>query len=215
MQWILDFDDTLVMGPNTWAFQEVLPDLIRTHDLPYDKDLFEKVMLDAQKRANEDVNEEELLDEVFTTLNWSKDLQTELMNRVFNGYQPTLFADVLPFLDQLRGRGDTLYMITNNNHAVQIIDAFNLRDYFSAILTPKSTGLRAKPHRDMWDKLNEAHEINETTMMIGDDPWSDGSFARQAGIDCWIIDRLGRYQSLHDDLPYHWATTLAEISETL
>ena len=36
MNWFLDFDDTLALGPITWAIQTVLPELIRANALPYD-----------------------------------------------------------------------------------------------------------------------------------------------------------------------------------
>ena len=36
MNWILDFDDTLAVGPNTWALTVILPELIAANSLPFD-----------------------------------------------------------------------------------------------------------------------------------------------------------------------------------
>jgi len=215
MHWILDFDDTLVLGPNTWAFQEVLPTLIRNHGLPYDKALFDRVMLQAQERANEDEQEEELLNFVFDTLNWPDELKADLIDQVYNGYQPRLFDDALPFLDFIQKQGHSIYMISNNNHAVSLAEMLGIKAYFSAIVTPKQSDSRAKPQRDMWDKLQSEYHLTGAIYMVGDDPWSDGTFSQRAGISCWIIDRLTRYTSLHAAMPYQWAQTFDEITLSL
>ena len=211
MHWLLDFDDTLVLGPNTWAFQEVLPELIRSNNLPYDKALFDDVTLKAQQQANEDVSEEELLDSLFKTLNWPDKLKSELIHRIYNGYQPHLFEDTNPFLDKLRKRDDSIYLVTNNNYAPQIAENLGILNYFDAVITPKQAGVRAKPQRDMWDVLQAKYALEGDIIMVGDDPWADGSFAQNIGIPCWILDRLGRYTSLHDELPYQWAQTFEDI----
>lgn len=211
MHWLLDFDDTLVLGPNTWAFQEVLPELIRSNNLPYDKALFDDVTLKAQQQANEDVSEEELLDSLFKTLNWPDKLKSELIHRIYNGYQPHLFEDTNPFLDKLRKRDDSIYLVTNNNYAPQIAENLGILNYFDAVITPKQAGVRAKPQRDMWDVLQDKYALEGDIIMVGDDPWADGSFAQNIGISCWILDRLGRYGSLHDELPYQWARTFDDI----
>lgn len=215
MHWLLDFDDTLVLGPNTWAFQEVLPDLIRSNNLKYDQSLFDEVTLKAQQQANEDVSEEDLLNYVFDTLEWPDKLKSELIHRVYNGYQPHLFKDTIPFLDYICKRGDKVYLVTNNNHAPQIAENLGLADYFVGMITPKQSEGRAKPHRDMWDALQAKYALEGDIIMVGDDPWADGTFAQRAGIQCWVIDRLSRYSSLHDELPYQWAKTFDDIIEEL
>lgn len=213
MAWILDFDDTLAMGPNTWAFQVVLPDLIKTHQLPYKKDKFDAVMLNAQKQANEGVSEADLLDAIFTALGWSKDVQSEMMHRVFNTYSPDLFDDAVPFLKRLKQRGDTLYVISNNDPAPALLAKLGIADYFADVLTPSSTDTKPKPAADMWQHLQKKHTLNaDKVSMVGDDPWSDGSFAQAANLRAtYIVDRLGRYKSLHETLPYHFVHTLADI----
>lgn len=211
MHWILDFDDTLALGPNTWAFQEVLPNLIKSHNLPFDEALYEEVMLTAQRRANEDEDEEMLLDYVFSSLNWDDSLKTQLIHRIYNEYQPALFPDTLDFLQKLQAHDQQVYLISNNNHALHMLQMLGIAESFTAVLTPKAHSAKAKPHRAMFDVLQAQHDLTDEIVMVGDDPWSDGRFADNCGIDCWIVDRLGRFTSLHGSYPYRWAATLADI----
>ena len=214
MYWLLDFDDTLALGPNTWAFQEVLPNLIRENNLPFDKALFDKVTLQAQQQANEDVSEEELLNNLFKTLGWRDELKSELIHRIYNGYQPHLFDDTVPFLEYLRERGDKAYLITNNNYAPQLAENLGIANYFEAMITPKQFGVQAKPHRDMWDVLQAEYALEGDIIMVGDDPWADGTFAQRVNIPCWILDRLSRYTSLHDELSFQWVQTFDDIRKS-
>jgi HAD superfamily hydrolase (TIGR01549 family) len=211
MHWILDFDDTLALGPNTWAFQEVLPNLIKSHNLPFDAALYEEVMLTAQRRANEDEDEEMLLNYVFSSLNWDDSLKSQLIHRIYNEYQPALFPDTLAFLQTLQAHNQRVYLISNNNHADQLLKMLGIADVFTAVLSPKAHAAKAKPHRALFDVLQAQHDLRGEIVMVGDDPWSDGRFADTCGIACWIVDRLGRFNSLHASYPYQWATTLADI----
>lgn len=207
MAFILDFDDTLALGPNTWAFETVLPELIKEHKLPYEQTLFDEVMLKAQEESNTTGDEAAILDYVFGTLGWPANLKQDLVHRVFNEYQPALFPDTLPFLE--RKKGETLLMVSNNNYAPQVAQALGIADYFRAIITPKSSGKRAKPQPDMWEAVKEIVG-NDSVTMIGDDPWSDGLFSQgHEGASCYILDRLNRYKSLQ--LPYQFVANLDAI----
>jgi HAD superfamily hydrolase (TIGR01549 family) len=207
MNWILDFDDTLALGPNTWAFETVLPDLIKQHRLPYEAELFAEVMLNAQEQSNLTGDDEAILNYVFGTLGWPDSLKNDLVHRVFNEYQPVLFADTLPFLE--RTKGQNLIIVSNNNYAPQLAQALGIADYFKAIITPKSSGKRPKPHAEMWEAVIELLGDAPVTM-IGDDPWSDGLFSQgKNAASCYILDRLNRYSSL--DLPYQFVPSLDKI----
>jgi HAD superfamily hydrolase (TIGR01549 family) len=206
MVWILDFDDTLALGPNTWAFETVLPELIKQHQLPYEPDLFASVMLKAQEQSNLTGDDEAILDYVFGTLGWPDSLKKDLVHRVFNEYQPVLFADTLPFLERMKGQ--TLIIVSNNNYAPHIAQGLGIAHYFKAIITPKSSGKRSKPHADMWDAVVELVG-EENLVMIGDDPWSDGLFSQGREASCFILDRLNRYTNL--DLPYQFVPSLDNI----
>jgi HAD superfamily hydrolase (TIGR01549 family) len=208
MAWILDFDDTLAVGPNTWAFETVVPQLIQEHNLPNQAALVAEVLLKAQEASNITGDDEAILDFVFGTLGWPDSLKTDLVHRVFNEYQPALFPDTTAFLERMKG--ETLIIVSNNNYAPQLAQALGIADYFKAIITPKSSGKRPKPQAEMWDAVAE-WTGNEALHMVGDDPWSDGLFSQgNKAASCWILDRLGRYQSLN--LPYRFVSSLNEIT---
>jgi HAD superfamily hydrolase (TIGR01549 family) len=215
MYWILDFDDTLAVGPNTWAFEKVLPQLIQEHNLPYDQTLYERVMLQAQEKANNfELDDAEVFNFVFESLNWSHDLRSELEHKVYKEYQPALYPDTIPFLETLKAAGHDLFIISNNNHALALAKAFGIAHYFIGIYTPKICDTLPKPKRDMWDFVAQHIDFDpsQSIYMVGDDPWADGAFAQACGHQCWILDRLGRYGSLHDQFPFQWAGSFEGIT---
>ena len=77
----------------------------------------------------------------------------------------------------------------------------------SRFVTP-SLGFARKPARDMLTALGPLDPA--TTMMVGDDPFSDAPFAAACGLPCSIVDRFGRYGSLTLD-----ARVVATLSEIL
>ena len=211
MYWLFDFDDTLVLGPNTWAFEVAMPEFIEKYELPYEKEKFDNVMLEAQKRGAEDASEAELLNYVFGELNWRDELKQELVNRVFYEYTPHLFDDTLQFLQAIRDKNQQMFIISNNQHVHPIAEKLGIADYFEAIYAPVvNAGLKPKPAVDLWKKLQSDYNLTDlaNVRMVGDDPWSDGTFSQRCGFSCWILDRLNRYTSLHANLPYRWINTL-------
>lgn len=212
MYWVLDFDDTLALGPNTWAFQTVLPDLIQKYQLPFDAPLFDAVTLKAQEQANLTDDEESVVRYVFEALNWDISLKDELINRVYHDYQPQLFDDTLDFLEHRAQHNDTLLVVSNNNYAGHLLEQLGIAHYFKAVFTPKLTQKRAKPRHEMWSDV-QAIVGNSVVQVVGDDPWSDGLFSQgHPQAQAWIIDRLERYTSLHGHMPYHFVTALTEIA---
>lgn len=212
MIWLIDFDDTLAIGPNTWALTRILPDIIQAHGLPYDDSRFTEISLRAQQRANETNNDEAVLDEMFQQLGLPSSLKEELLTRMYREYVPALYDDTMPFLKQLAGQ--PVFIISNNDYTPQAAQQLGVTDYVSDILTPKRCdNARAKPQRDMWEYVvaQGLADESEPGVVIGDDPWSEGPFAEVCGFDCWIIDRLNRYASLRSLYPYHWGQSLLEI----
>ena len=49
---------------------------------------------------SEEPNLDLLVHELFEQMEWSEDLIAPLLNDLFQNYQPTPFADALPFLEQ-------------------------------------------------------------------------------------------------------------------
>lgn len=212
MYWLIDFDDTLAVGPNTWALTRVLPNIIATHSLPFDEARFTTASLHAQQLANETNNDEVILDEMFRQLGWPPNLKQELLTRMYEEYVPALYGDTLPFLKQLAGQ--TVFIVSNNDYAPQLVQQLGIADYCNGIFTPKSCdNARAKPQRDMWEYIvgQSLAPKNASAIVIGDDPWSEGAFADACGFECWILDRLGRYTNLHPNHTYHWGRSLLDI----
>jgi FMN phosphatase YigB (HAD superfamily) len=180
--WFVDFDDTLVVGPVTWALNHVFPRMIRDNKLPFDQRKFNEAILTAQQHSNEEMGEMAVVDGLFQTMGWP----------------------------------DTLKKPLNNNYAPHIAEQLGIARHFAGIFTPKSCGgVRGKPQREMWDHLLAqrivADHPADMTGMVGDDPWSDGTFSERCNIPCWIVDRMDRFARLRADKPYRWAASLAEI----
>ena len=214
MQWLIDFDDTLVNGPITYALREVFPKFIREHDLSYDETRFMAVVLQCQEIASQTGNDAVILQELFQTMNWSKDLQKTLLQDVFDHYTPSLFADTIPFLDRLKAAGHTLYILSNNNHAAELAAQMDLAPYFSDVFTPELCGVKqGKPHPDIWQVLLETTLFKDLgqVAIVGDDPWSEGLFSERCGMSCWLLDRMNRFSTLYESKPYHWARSLNEV----
>jgi FMN phosphatase YigB (HAD superfamily) len=216
MHWFVDFDDTLVIGPVTWALKDVFPKMFRDHHLSYDEGTFAEAILSAQQQSNEDMGEMAVVDMLFQTMGWPDALKKPLVQEVFDNYKPSLFEDAVPFLERMTGNGDKVYILSNNNYAPHIAEQLGIARHFAAIFTPKSCGgVRGKPQRAMWDHLLAQRIIGdqptELIGMVGDDPWSDGAFSERCNIPCWIIDRMNRFTRLRAEKPYRWATSLAEV----
>ncbi|MEP7288992.1 MAG: HAD family hydrolase [Chloroflexota bacterium] len=214
MHWLIDFDDTLAIGPTTWALSHVFPKMIRDNHLPYDADRFADAVIYGQRQGNQDVSDDVVIDDLFRTMNWPDTLKASLIEQIYKGYQPALFDDARPLLERLAAKSQTIYIVSNNNYAVQIAEQLGIAHYFAGMYTPKTCGgLRAKPQRDMWDYLLSHHEIEsgQPVAIVGDDPWSDGAFADECNINCWIVDRMKRFDRLHVEHNYHWVSSLAEI----
>ena len=214
MHWIIDFDDTLAVGPNTWALTRIIPDMVVQYDLTYNADHLNTVSLRAQQLANETNNEEVILREMFQALGWPPELQKELLTRMYQEYIPMLYSDTMPFLESLKATNDIVFIVSNNNRAPQLAETLGISRWVKDILTPeRCDNAKAKPHSDMWDFMVSSGLISADipVTIVGDDPWSEGGFADAAGQPCYIVDRLNRYHSLHREYKYFWCASLLEI----
>jgi FMN phosphatase YigB (HAD superfamily) len=213
--WVIDFDETLASGVITWALDFAFPKLIEEHRLPFDDAVFHDALMQAQERAARRADPRVLLRELFTAMGWSVELETPLMQDVTTNYRPALFEDALPFLEALRERKQTAFIVSNNPQSVAAVDALGIRPFVTDVLTPKSApDLAPKPDLSLWRLLTARHpEVTpENTAIVGDDPWSEGEFAAGCGARCWIVDRKGRFADQQDRFSVGWVGSLVELT---
>ena len=134
--WFLDFDDTLVTGSLTWAMESAFPKLISEHGLSCDLLQLDQAVLKAQRDADHNIAPERVVHELFVTMGWPEVLEQALFSDILSNYQPTLFEDTLPFLEQLRAWGCRAFIISNNPRSVASVQRLNIRDYFTDVITP-------------------------------------------------------------------------------
>lgn len=212
--WLVDFDETLASGIITWGFGGAFTRLTNEHKLPWDMTRFAQAMLVAQERGSQSPDPLPILDELFDTMGWPRDLKMNLLADLQANYAPELFDDTLPFLQHVRDNGGEVYIVSNNPRTVKSAEALGLEPYISRILTPVLyPGSEAKPHRSLWDQLRTLNPAinDDNAVVVGDDPWSDALFASNCGLPCYVVDRLERFETLHDHYTCEWVTTLTEI----
>ncbi|MGI9111725.1 MAG: HAD family hydrolase [Gaiellaceae bacterium] len=116
----------------------------------------------------------------------------------------TLYEDALPVLEELRGHGLKLGLISNGSRD---LDAF-IRHH--ALEVDCAIGSRAfgrtKPHPDIFRRALALLEVEaRETAMVGDSYEDDIEGARALGLQAFLLDRDGR----HPDEPGRLDTLLA------
>jgi FMN phosphatase YigB (HAD superfamily) len=212
--WLLDFDETLASSNITWAFQHAFPKFIREHKLEYNPERLGKVILRLQQRASENYDLDALLHELFESMAWPHRLQSLLMDDLWSGYQPALYEDTLTFLDRLREKQHRVLVVSNSPRTPDQLRILGLDSYVQQVFTPHiCANTQPKPHLSLWEFIltSETDIDPTTTVVVGDDPWSDGAFADACGLQCWIVDRMNRFSDLRSQKSYRWVGSLLEI----
>jgi HAD superfamily hydrolase (TIGR01549 family) len=110
-----------------------------------------------------------------------------------------LFDDALPVLDELRGYGLKLALLSNTGRDLSTFVAHHGIEV-DAILTSRLHG-KTKPHetifRAMLDRLKV---VAPAAAMVGDDPKDDVDGARAVGMRAWLVDRDARFPDHPDRL---------------
>ena len=112
-----------------------------------------------------------------------------------------LFDDALPVLDELRGQGLKLGLVSNTGRNLDEFVAHH-RLEVDAALGSGAFG-RTKPHPTIFRAVLERLEVEPSAAaMVGDSPEDDVEGARAAGIErAFLLDREDRYPELDDRLP--------------
>jgi FMN phosphatase YigB (HAD superfamily) len=215
LNWLIDFNETLASGNLSWALENAFPRLIREHGLTFDAERLHQAMLAGQEQSKrERSSPRALVHTLFETMGWPEALEQPLLDDVLANARPTLYEDTLPFLTRLKSLGKRILVVSNNPASRQNVTALGLEALIDGIYTPADRpGVQPKPHRSLWEAVLAADPLvtPENAAIIGDDPWSDGAFAANCGIPCWIVDRRGRFHHLRQDQRFHWVEALSEI----
>jgi FMN phosphatase YigB (HAD superfamily) len=193
--WLVDFDETLAQASISWAFETAFPKLIEEHQLSSDQDRLNIAVMAAQEKAARDLSPQLIVHELFETMGWPQHLEEPFLKDVIANYRPILFDDALPFLEKLRQAGKHIVLLSNNRLTHRSVEVLGIQPYLSAVYTPALfPGVPLKPHPDFWAHIQAADPSiqPDNTVMVGDDPWSDGMFAQNCGLRCWIVDRYNR-----------------------
>ncbi len=212
--WLVDFDETLAVSHLSWVFQHLFPQFSREHQLDYDEGRLHQVLLVLQERSRQNPDTAQLLAVLFEEMEWPSTLLTQFSLDLQSSYTPSLFEDSVPFLERLYNSGRHIYIISNNRHTPKHIQLFGIDKYIRGVFTPhNSPDTQPKPHSSLWNYITAHHtDINPaTTVVIGDDPWSDGAFAQACSLPCWIVDRTQRFSDMYKQKPYHWVQSLLDI----
>lgn len=215
MTWLLDFDDTLVRGGITWAFEEAFPALIREHQLPFDPARFEQLTFAAQERGSLEGDPRPILHSLFAGMGWPAALGEQFLHNLITDYQPQVYEDARVFLERLNTAGHRAYIVSNNPRSPALAQELGLADQVVQVLTQSNCpGSLPKPNRSLWDHLQtliESPVPENSVAIVGDDPWSDGVFAENCGLPCYMVDRGQRFRAMYGVKAYRWVSSLLEI----
>jgi ribulose-1,5-bisphosphate 5-phosphatase len=112
-----------------------------------------------------------------------------------------LYEDALPVLEELRGHGLKLGLVSNTGRDLDEFVAHHHLDV-DAVLGSRMFG-RTKPHPTIFQAVLERLEVRpDEAAMVGDSPEDDVEGAQAAGIErAFLLDRDGRYPEVADRLP--------------
>jgi putative hydrolase of the HAD superfamily len=111
-----------------------------------------------------------------------------------------IFDDVPPVLEELRGHGLKLGLVSNTGRDVdEFLAHHNLR--VDAALSSRVHG-KVKPHPTIFQAVLERLGVAPAgAAMVGDSPEDDLEGARALGMRAFLVDREGLYPNAEDRLP--------------
>lgn len=196
---LVDFDDTLAVGPVTWGIEQFLPEVMARHGLVPDRARLDAALLAAQEMAAAQLDDDQILAHFLAGMDWPQELWADLAAGMRAEFAFSLFDDTLPFLQRLRERGIRAFVVSNNDRSPQLAADLGIAEHLAGFVTPAmQEGLRPKPHPSMFEAvLARLPDLDPaTTVLVGDDPWSDAAFAAACDLPCLLLDRNRRYREL-------------------
>jgi FMN phosphatase YigB (HAD superfamily) len=196
---LVDFDDTLAVGPLTWGIEQFLPEVMARHGLTPDPAQLDAALIAAQEMAAANYDDDQVLAGFMAGMDWPQELWADLAVGMRAEFAFSLFDDTLPFLQHLRVRGVRAFVVSNNDRSPQLAAELGIADHLAGFITPTmQESLRPKPDPSMFDAIRaQLPDLDPAnTVLIGDDPWSDAAFAAACGLPCLLVDRARRYRKL-------------------
>ena len=120
-----------------------------------------------------------------------------------------LYEDALPVLDELRGQGIKLGLVSNTGRDLGAFVSHHGLEV-DVVLGSRAFG-RTKPHPAIFQEVLSRLEVApKDSAMVGDSPEDDVEGARAAGIrTALLLDRDDRYPEIQDRLPDLYALPAA------
>ncbi len=124
-----------------------------------------------------------------------------------------LFDDVAPALDDLKGRGLILGLISNVEHDItDMLNGLKLPSWLDIVVTSQDTGV-GKPRPEIFQEALRRAEVQPSeAMYVGDQYQVDCVGADRAGMKSILLDRHGYFTEITDCLRIR---SLAEIKKHL
>ena len=119
-------------------------------------------------------------------------------------FKQVLYDDVLPALNELKGRGLILGLISNIDRDITpLFDELGLAPLLEVIVTSQETG-HTKPHPAIFQEaLRRARVKPQETMFVGDQYQIDVLGAEKVGMKGVLIDRGDHFNEVSDHLRIH------------
>ncbi|HZC29772.1 MAG TPA: HAD family hydrolase [Gaiellaceae bacterium] len=142
-------------------------------------------------------------EDIFVRMGGPKEIASECATEIERGWEASenfeLYEDVLPVLDDLRGYGLKLGLVSNGIRDLAEFVAHH-RLEVDAIVDSRTHG-RVKPHPTIFRAaLERLGVVAANAAMVGDSPAEDVEGARAIGMQAILVDRDGRYPEIDDRL---------------
>jgi len=151
-------------------------------------------------------------EEIFVGMGGPEAIAAECATEIERGWEISenfeLYEDVLPVLDELRGRALKLGLVSNGIRDLHEFVAHHRLDV-DAIVDSRTHG-RVKPHPTIFRAALDRLDVRaEDAVMVGDSLEEDVEGARAIGMRALLVDRDDRYPEVEERLTMLYALPAA------